>query len=297
MKINVCISIFLIFCLQFLHAQSIVGVVKDSTTGESLPFVNMALLKNLIGCSSQTDGTFELNIDKHTEDTLVISAIGYIKKYIPIKSILGKKSEISLRPNIYELSEVVIKPNDKKIKKTYYKLISPNKSNEFEKILKVGYQEAIFIENKMQKVGKIESVIIELEKYDVFEKRPYVDFRIRIYSYDKKNNIPGNDLLLENLISNAKGGTCTIDVSKYNIAIPLEGIIIGMEYLDSENKTKGKDINVMPRISYSKTIEPLKAWYSFFNRYWKDGSQSVVRNGGYYYPMLGIKMSVEEEKK
>lgn len=294
MKINISVSIFFIFCLHFLQAQCVVGIVKDSVTGESLPFVNMALLKNLIGCSSQSDGTFELNVDKHIDDTLVISAIGYIKKYIPIRSILGIKYAISLQPNIYQLSEVVIKPNNKKLKKIYYKLVLPNKSKEFEKILKVGYQEAIFVENKIQKTGKIENVIIELEKYDVFEKRPYIDFRIRIYSYDKKNNIPGNDLLLENLISNAKGGTCVIDVSKFNIAFPLEGIVIGMEYLDSENKTKGKDINVMPRISYCKTSEPLKAWYSFFNRYWKDGSKSVVRDGGYYYPMLGIKISIEE---
>lgn len=289
----------LVFLLNLMQAQSISGVVKDSSSGVSLPFVNMALMKSLNGCSSQVDGSFLLSINKNKdlEDTLVISAIGFKKKHIPIKSLLDGQALVLLTPNSYDLTEVVIKPSNKKWKKKYYKLMMPHKSKDFTKSLKIGYQEAIYIENTTNKIGKIESVIVELEKFDVFEKRPYVDFRIRVYEFDKVNNCPGNDLLKESVVSSARGGTCYLDVSKYNIIFPMDGVVVGMEYLDTENKAKGADVNVMPQISYCKTVKPMKAWYSFFNRYWIDGSKSVVLNQGFYYPVLGIKMSMEEEKK
>jgi hypothetical protein len=53
-------------------------------------------------------------------------------------------------------------------------------------------------------------------------------------SYDAKNNCPGDDLLNENLIvtnTNTKAGWFKVDVSKYNIVFPLDGVFVMHEFI------------------------------------------------------------------
>ena len=109
MKENRVIWIFLIVS-QFAFSQ-IRGVVKDSISGEPIPYVNIWVENETIGTTSEANGSFFLEASK--QKNIVFSVLGYEKKTI-------KGSEISLvnlKPTTYELNEIVVlnKKQSKKI--------------------------------------------------------------------------------------------------------------------------------------------------------------------------------------
>lgn len=99
------------------HAQSFTsasGIVKDSITGEPLPFVSVYFDGSTIGAMTDDNGTFTLqNNQGYTK--LAATSLGYDTKFIDLKP--GKKNdnlEVLLKPTAFEISEVVVKPKREK---------------------------------------------------------------------------------------------------------------------------------------------------------------------------------------
>lgn len=99
------------------HAQSFTsasGIVKDSITGEPLPFVSVYFDGSTIGVMTDDNGTFTLqNNQGYTK--LAAASLGYDTKFIDLKP--GKKNdnlELLLKPTAFEISEVVVKPKREK---------------------------------------------------------------------------------------------------------------------------------------------------------------------------------------
>ena len=99
------------------HAQSFTsasGIVKDSITGEPLPFVSVYFDGPTIGAMTDDNGTFTLqNNQGYTK--LAAASLGYDTKFIDLKP--GKKNdnlELLLKPTAFEISEVVVKPKREK---------------------------------------------------------------------------------------------------------------------------------------------------------------------------------------
>lgn len=99
------------------HAQSFTsasGIVKDSITGELLPFVSVYFDGSTIGAMTDDNGTFTLqNNQGYTK--LAAASLGYDTKFIDLKP--GKKNdnlEVLLKPTAFEISEVVVKPKREK---------------------------------------------------------------------------------------------------------------------------------------------------------------------------------------
>ena len=99
------------------HAQSFTsasGIVKDSITGEPLPFVSVYFDGSTIGAMTDDNGTFTLqNNQGYTK--LAAASLGYDTKFIDLKP--GKQNdnlEVLLKPTAFEISEVVVKPKREK---------------------------------------------------------------------------------------------------------------------------------------------------------------------------------------
>ena len=90
MKDKRLIWIFLIVS-QFAFSQ-IRGVVKDSISGEPIPFVNIWVENETVGTTSEADGTFFLEASKQKK--IVISVLGYERKTLKGSEI----SEVFLKP-------------------------------------------------------------------------------------------------------------------------------------------------------------------------------------------------------
>ncbi len=91
MKENRVIWIFLIVT-QFAFSQ-IRGVVKDSISGEPIPFVNIWVENETIGTTSETNCSFSLDLKE--EKVLVFSALGY-----EVKKASSKTDIILLKPKV-----------------------------------------------------------------------------------------------------------------------------------------------------------------------------------------------------
>jgi hypothetical protein len=96
--------------LNAQHITSVSGIIRDSLTGEALPYVSIIFKHSTVGAMSDDDGRFELQNNSGL-DTLACYYLGYDAKDVALRP--GERNdslEIRLAPVSIQLSEVVIKP-------------------------------------------------------------------------------------------------------------------------------------------------------------------------------------------
>jgi iron complex outermembrane receptor protein len=107
-KQSVIITLMLIVAQQWVHAQTISGVVKDAETQQPLDYCNILILKSTIGTTTDATGKFKITLPQNvTTSKLVISFLGYVSDTIQV-SILKNNYEILLKPKQGTLNEVVV---------------------------------------------------------------------------------------------------------------------------------------------------------------------------------------------
>jgi hypothetical protein len=98
---------------SILNAQRVTsasGVVRDSLTGETLPYVSILFKHSTFGATSDDDGQFELRNDRNL-DTLTFHFLGYDAKDVILRR--GERNDsldVLLAPASVLLSELVVKP-------------------------------------------------------------------------------------------------------------------------------------------------------------------------------------------
>ena len=247
MKENRVIWIFLIVS-QFAFSQ-IRGVVKDSISGEPIPFVNIWVENETIGTTSEADGSFFLEASK--EKNIVFSVLGYEKKNI-------KGSEISLvnlKPTTYELNEIVVL-NKKQSKKIEIGNIKDAIFQSFDNGPKV---EAKFFpyQSSYSKTKFIKEVTIFTDS-----RIDSATIKIHFYSVDE-NGAPGKELLNKDFVVTLNKGVLRhkFDVSHFDMVFPEKGIFVAYEKLLIEsNKTGTK---YQPYVLYNFVERDFFYTYSF----------------------------------
>lgn len=216
----------ILFLISFSLSAQIKGVVKDSISGKPIAFVNIWVENENIGTTSEENGSFTLEIKE--EKNIVFSVLGYETKTIKASNF----ENVLLVQKVYEMPEVVLEV--------------PKRTKEIE----VGNSNNRFYLAESQIVPWIFAKKIDLDSLDLslkFLKQIIYftnsevqsgKFRIRIFNLDIKGK-PLDDLLVEEIIVLVKKGKqkSIVDVSKFNIEIPKEGILVGFESLIiEENK-------------------------------------------------------------
>jgi len=103
-------SVFLL-CIGFSFSQTLItGVVRDSQTGEPLPYSSIAVKSSPQGTIANAEGVFSLPANL-SRDTLVFSYLGFEAMTIPAKKLIGIKEVLLKRKNIL-LQEIVVHSND-----------------------------------------------------------------------------------------------------------------------------------------------------------------------------------------
>ena len=249
MKSKIAFLLFLLFNLSFAQIK---GVVRDSITGNPIPYVNIWVENENIGTTSQEDGTFELKTSK--EKQLVFSALGFKTKICK----LSNTNEIVLSLLVYQIENVEITKlkNTKEIeigvsKNIHHKYLSGDMPSIFGKlfIYKPKYSETPYLKKIV--------FLSDSEKKNA---------KLKIRIFQLKDSLPDEDMLYEDVFVTVKKRRKenVVDVSKYKIKMPSNGIIIGLEWLIIEenkysleytyNKTKRSSINYAPSlvVNYSE---------------------------------------------
>ncbi|MDR1603005.1 MAG: DUF5686 and carboxypeptidase regulatory-like domain-containing protein [Tannerella sp.] len=106
----------LILCPARLSAQQLIeaeGTVRDSLTGEALPYVSVFLNGTTIGVITDENGHFSLTA--HSDSTVLgIKYLGYEDCFISLKAGEINHVTVLLHPVAYELDDIVVRPQKEK---------------------------------------------------------------------------------------------------------------------------------------------------------------------------------------
>ena len=205
---------------QFVFSQ-IKGVVKDSISGEPIPYVNIWVESETIGTTSEPNGSFSLDIKE--EKVLVFSALGY-----EVKKASSKTDIILLKPKVFELKEVVVSrpKRNKKIK------INVFKKNKIKVFYGAGLNPTIIAKRIEPKEQIFKFPYLKEINFFTSCQISKAKIILRFFEIDDEGK-PGNDLLDENIIIEVKKGELSnkLNLEKYNIRIPHEGFYIAFEWM------------------------------------------------------------------
>ncbi|MBS7786166.1 carboxypeptidase-like regulatory domain-containing protein [Flavobacterium sp. CYK-55] len=217
------ILIFLSICFVANLRGQISGVVLDSITGEKLPLVNISVLGENKGTTSELDGTFSLG--ENAGKKLVFSILGYQKKTLQAQN----NMRVLLQADEIALSEVVVE-NRKKTKKIE---IGPEAPSIYEAYNRGPRTDTRFFEylSSYNKARYIDAIIVRTDS-KVKEAR----FIIHLYEPDK-NGFPGKEMLNQNLVVSVDKGikNTLFRLEKFHLKMPKTGLFVGIEKLMIES--------------------------------------------------------------
>ena len=252
MKIN----LQLLFFVSISTFAQVNGIVKDSLSGQPIPYVNISVENENIGSTSEENGEFKLpNLAK--DKTLIFSALGFETK--KVKASLA--SEVILNPIDYQLDEVTV------IRSFGTKQREIGKS---ESAILQAFDNGPRIDTKFfpyqtayKKTKYIQKAVIKTD--NVLEK---ATFKIHFYSVDEKG-FPSEELIRKAFFITVKKGTTTttLDLTKYQLKMPKNGIFVGVEKLiiDS-NKLEKVVTNANSKTTEIKTTYYPLVLYNRVNR-------------------------------
>lgn len=262
-------TLIILLLLPFVNfGQTLKGTVKDSITGEYLQLANITLLKSNNGTNTNLEGKFTLNIKENLNDSIKVSYIGYKSKYISLKDYKEVKDytlNISLTTEDNQLEEIIVSQKRIKYNKKYN--ISETREGDISMFSLIGHETACLIENPKAELGRIKSLKLYIRKNknaDFIAK-----FRIKIYSYNKIENKPEENLLTEDLIISPKNKTYqyVIDLEDKKIPFLEDGVCVGIELVDENNKSKKGD-KIAPGFRFTYGENKQLTWYNYRNKGW-----------------------------
>ena len=216
-----------LFFISFSLSAQIRGVVKDSISGEPIPFVNIWVENETVGTTSEADGTFFLEASK--QKNIVISVLGYERKTL-------KGSEISvvqLKPMAYDLREVIVM-NKKQSKQIEIGDIKNAIFQSFDNGPKI---EAKFFPYQAS-YGKTKFI----KEVTIFTDSRIEEATIKLHFYSvDENGYPGEELLNKDYVVTLKKGVIKhrFNISQFDLVFPEKGMFVAYEKLLIESNKTG----------------------------------------------------------
>lgn len=116
---------------SFLLAQitKVSGKISDAITKVPIPFVNVIFKGTLAGTITDEFGMYSFETKLKT-DTIIVSAVGFKRQYIPIKFKENNKVDVLLQPDNVSLTEVTVKYEGNPAEKLLKKVIDHKPDND-----------------------------------------------------------------------------------------------------------------------------------------------------------------------
>ena len=225
MKENRLILFFLVVT-QFAFSQ-IKGVVKDSISGEPIPYVNIWVENETIGTISEMDGSFVLATS--SDKNIVFSILGYNKKMLKA----NQTQIVLLNPTVFDLKEMVIL-NKKETKQVEIGIIKNTTFQAFDNDPK--------IEAKFFPYEKSYSKTRFIKEVTIFTDSRIDKATIKLHFYKvNENGAPGEELLTKDYIVSLQKGVIKhkFNLSNLDLEFPKNGLFVAYEKLLIEQNKQG----------------------------------------------------------
>lgn len=251
MKTNFLLLIF----LPFLAVAQIRGVVKDSISGQPIPYANIWVENENVATTSEEDGTFSIAV-ANTKN-LIFSALGYETKTLKAAQV----NQVFLNPKAFDLEEVVIS-NSIGSKQNVIGLTENSVAQAFDNGPRIDVK--FFPYQAEYKKTPY------LKRVTVYTDSRIEDATVKLHFYKvDANGYPGEELLQKPLIVTVKNGTKInkIDLSDFGLVMPKNGLFVGFEKLMIEKNKKEKTVinPVTKEAQIQKTYYPLML-YNYVER-------------------------------
>lgn len=243
-------SIFILLILiQTTVSAQLRGIVKDSLTGQPIPYVSIWVEGESIGTTSEEDGTFIIHSGK--DRILIFSALGYDKVHITP----SQNSEILMSPKSTVLEEMIVVPR---------KGTKTREIGETENTLSEAFDSAPSIDLKYfpylegyKKTKFLKKVVIYTDS-----RIPEAILKLHFYNVDADGN-PGEELLKDEYRVTVKQGVgkSSFNIAELGLTMPKNGIYIGFEKLMiEENRSHGG--RFYPLILYNRVPKAFEFLYT-----------------------------------
>jgi hypothetical protein len=147
--------IMLLFICGIAVSQPTVvsGKVIDLETGKPLTDVSVILKNTQVGMYTDTLGYFQLS-SKEKVDSVSFSVIGYISRSIGIiPASTNSKITVKLKPDVINISEVQVQPDDSPVRRILKEMIDHKKRNNPAKYTRYSYRKYTKWEYHLRNVG------------------------------------------------------------------------------------------------------------------------------------------------
>lgn len=297
--------ILLFFC-QSIYSQNVRGVVLDSLNKKPIELANVFFADTYYGTFTDSKGEFELNIKDNKSD-LYLSNIGYQTKKIKFLDFVNIQDSIIvfyLNPQVEELNEIII--SNKKQNYSSIKSILSEREKTLYYSFQFGSENVSYIKNEFYKKGKIEAIFLDFQKVKDFTepcKKCKVEYiislNIKFYEFDKKNKIPGKEIYDKNIIVELQNKTykLKIDVEKFGIDFPIDGVCVGIETVNTKYKSINTKFSLSaPSIKFTntKSKNEIISWSRYRREGWQFNTDTNSNNR--FFKTLAIDLNVKIEK-
>lgn len=299
----------ILFCSIICNSQTIKGVVKNSYSKEPLEFTNVFIKRSTYGTFTDTLGYFEIDAIDFA-DSLYFSRIGFKTLKLKVSDLkIYENNEILLEETTETLKEIVIS-NEKRKYSNIKKIKNEKESNEFNYFsFQFGTEHCVYFANEIKKQGKIESISLDLKQVNDGNKEckeckvDYItDFNIKFYEFDEKTKRPGIEIFSEPILIEPENKTYNfiVDLNKYNILFPENGVCIGIEVINTKYKNpKLAGAFTAPSINFNRIRKRNnnESWIRYRNSgNWKFKSYMGYDFEGKFYDLIKIDLKVKYVK-
>ncbi len=235
--------------LGFYTSAQIKGVVKDSISGEPIPYVNIWVENESIGTISEIDGTFVL--DAPSYKSIVFAILGYKKKTLKA----NETQLVLLSPTIFDLKEMVI-VNKKESKQVEIGIIKNSTFQAFDNGPKV--------EAKFFPYDKSYGKTLFIKEVTIFTDSRKENATIKLHFYKvNEDGSPGEELLAKDYIVTLNKGVIKhkFNLSNLDLEFPKNGLFVAYEKLLIEKNMLGT--KYQPYVLYNYVVRDFFYTYAY----------------------------------
>lgn len=219
-----------------LRAQAVrlTGVVLEAGSNRPIPFATIEMPTRQVGVQATEAGAFVLELPAAltAADSLRVASIGFVPRRVAVPT--TSPCQLELRALPVPLAEVVVHGKLAPV----VRLGSGDDGDRYGfgngKISAMGSSGWQIARQFLDcPAGYIQAVRFFLKPNSQCGKQASrAPFRVRLYAADGPNGSPGTDLLTTSLLTAAtKMGWHEVDVSKFQLRVPVGGFFVAMEWL------------------------------------------------------------------
>ncbi len=290
-----CLGIFILLSIK-VKTQNITKVIVVDESKITIPHATIQAKKDLsFGTISNLEGEF--TVENSPYDTFIVKSIGYYDKTISLKN----NDSIFLESTNYKLPEIEVVAEEPKIHQLgIHKTKKPIQWT----CTKQNQQAGIFIPNEMNQEVWLKKIKVDIGYSFVPKEVRNVNLRLRIFDVDE-DGFPVKDLTPQSIIfKTSHKGWNEIPIRQYKIKMPINGIVVSLEWIENEKfyMEEWSDGEVTqsygPGMKCHTTVGEIKykflmfdpetfKWYDYFEY------QSKIKNidfPDFFVPSIGIEV-------